>query len=92
MNITNIKATYLSPRYQRWEFESEGLWYRYRTNETPFVRGTEVIVLGETTIHQFYPDNWANKGPNLFISEFLPLDPENPIAGIEKFYKLIMLQ
>ena len=93
MNIINIKAITLSHQYQKWQFEYNNNWYWYVTNQAPLVHGNETKLIQDTILEQFDPNTPNNRGPRvLHVHEYLPLDPTNPIPGIEKILKLLVIK
>lgn len=93
MTISNIKSITLGKQYQKWQFEYNDNWYWYVTNQAPLVHGEEVKLIQDTMLEQFDPNSPGNKGPRvLHLHEYLPLDPTNPLPGIEKLLKLLVVQ
>jgi hypothetical protein len=81
MNITNLKPILLQNGFEQWNFDLDGTNYTYLTN----------------TCSRWAPDHrlpyariFGNK--HLYVRKFMPLNPENPVPDLMKFYKLLLLQ
>jgi hypothetical protein len=85
MNITNVKLKTALPGYECWNYQLDGEKYAYTT------MAEEKFVIPSFTSICYARDLYGSKRIAL-IYEYLPLNANNPKAGIERFYKLTLLQ
>ena len=94
--ITNCKLIHHGKNFQNWSCERDGIEYGYIANTSMNGGGYGP---GGVKYHPYtrifkMDDNKFDYKPVPNIAEFnkfMPLDLDNPIPGIEKFYKLMLL-
>jgi hypothetical protein len=89
MNITNCYMTAQYPRlYEKWQFELDGVPYVYLTFDSYLMQdGTSHLAQSEVL-----PLYNARKSNKFKVMHYMPLDPSQPAKGIERFYKMLLLQ
>lgn len=81
--ITNIQAL---KGFSLWTFDRDGKSYVYVADE--HTNKTEVVDRGKD-----HNGDYVYSDMELYaINQYLPLNPSNPKVGIEKFWKLLMLE
>jgi hypothetical protein len=91
MNISQIKPHRSnSSNCEEWYYWIDKTRYRYRTINSIRINKTGEIISPATWVTEY--DGEMRLTESQHLSQFLPLDPNCPAKGIERFYKLLMLQ
>lgn len=95
--ITNCKLIHHGKKFQSWTFELDGTEYGYITNTSAFGGGWGRGAVSYKPYTRIFKTDDPNKlgykpvANIVEFNEFMPLDFDNPIPGIEKCYKLMLL-
>jgi hypothetical protein len=92
MNISEVKPLKIEAKCQQWLFSLNDRRYAYFTYEKGYKRvDTHETWEEPKSFTEMFPVK--SKGPEAeILMQYLPLDICNPTSGIERFYKLLMLQ